>query len=142
MLPSPLPPATKRARPSSPSVSVVLPVRDPAGLPLMLRGLPPVDEVVVVAETGSAAAVAARNLRPGAGRAGPARGGLRRAAPDPCRPRAPARWRARPARPARRRPPPRARPAAPARPRALGGGGGGGSGGGARPKGKRRPENS
>ncbi|XVV10636.1 glycosyltransferase family 2 protein [Actinoplanes sp. CA-131856] len=56
-------------------MSVVLPVRDPAGLPLLLRGLPPVDEVVVVAEAGSAAAVAARSLRPGAVVVSPTRPG-------------------------------------------------------------------
>ncbi|GAA0511177.1 hypothetical protein Ade02nite_45340 [Paractinoplanes deccanensis] len=45
-------------------MSVVLPVRDPAGLPLTLRRLPPVDEVVIVAE--GRAAAAARSARPGA----------------------------------------------------------------------------
>ena len=50
MPPSPPSAATGRRRPSSPSVSVVIPVRDPAGLPLILRGLPAVDEVVLVAD--------------------------------------------------------------------------------------------
>ncbi|MFF5294549.1 glycosyltransferase, partial [Paractinoplanes globisporus] len=73
MPPSPLNPATIRHRRPSPSVSVVIPVRDPGGLPLMLRGLPPVDEVIVVCEgptTETAAVVRsarpdARVLRPG-----------------------------------------------------------------------------
>src|SRR3954463_13967551 len=73
MPPSPLSPATTRHRRPSPSVSVVIPVRNPGGLSLMLRGLPPVDEVIVVSEgpsTETAAAVraahpAARVLRPG-----------------------------------------------------------------------------
>jgi hypothetical protein len=51
MPPSPLNPATTRHRRALPSVSVVIPVRDPAGLPLTLRGLPPVDEVIVVTES-------------------------------------------------------------------------------------------
>src|SRR3954447_16727123 len=73
MPPSPLNPATTCHRRRSPSVSVVIPVRDPGGLPLMLRGLPPVDEVIVVSEcpTAETAAVLrtarpdARVLRPG-----------------------------------------------------------------------------
>lgn len=73
MPPSPLNPATTRNRRPSPSVSVVIPVRDPGGLPLMLRGLPPVDEVIVVGDgptTETAAVVRtarpdARVLRPG-----------------------------------------------------------------------------
>ena len=48
MLPSPPPAATNRRRTESPSVSVVIPVRDPAALHLMLRGMPGVDEIVVV----------------------------------------------------------------------------------------------
>src|SRR5690348_4899015 len=56
MPPSPLSPATTRHRRPSPSVTVVIPVRDPGGLPLTLRGLPPVDEVIVVSETPCAAA--------------------------------------------------------------------------------------
>ena len=43
-------PATDRRRRPSPTVSVVIPVRDPCGLPLTLRALPLVDEVVVVTE--------------------------------------------------------------------------------------------
>ena len=78
MPPSPLNPATNRHRRPSPSVSVVIPVRDPGGLPLMLRGLPPVDEVIVVSEgptTETAAVVRtarpdARVLRPGRSGAG------------------------------------------------------------------------
>ncbi|WP_250007006.1 glycosyltransferase [Actinoplanes sp. M2I2] len=48
MPPSPLSAATSRRSNPSPSVSVVIPVRDPAALHLMLREMPPVDEVVVV----------------------------------------------------------------------------------------------
>src|SRR5436190_8113507 len=67
MPPSPLNPATSRYRPPSPSVSVVIPVRDPGGLAFMLRGLPAVDEVIVVSD-GSAAdtAAAVRSARPDA----------------------------------------------------------------------------
>ena len=74
MPPSPPSAATGRRRSSSPSVSIVIPVRDPAGLPLILRGLPPVDEVVLVADAGSAAA--AQAARPDARLVRPARPGL------------------------------------------------------------------
>ena len=77
MPPSTLRPATTSHRRPSPSVSVVIPVRDPGGLPLMLRGLPPVAEVIVVAEGPAAeAAAVVRSARPDArvlrpGRPGP-----------------------------------------------------------------------
>ncbi len=48
MPPSPRTPATSHRRRPSPSVSVVISIDDPRGLPLMLRGLPEVDEVIVV----------------------------------------------------------------------------------------------
>src|SRR3954452_21883364 len=76
MPPSPLEPATSRHRRTSPSVSVVIQVRDPGGLPLMLRGLPVVDEVIVVSEgPAGETAAAVRSARPDAlvirpGRAG------------------------------------------------------------------------
>jgi glycosyl transferase family 2 len=67
MPPSPPPHATSRPRHPSPSVSVVIPVRDAAAVPLLLRGLPPVDEVIVVTAGPSAATVAAiRAARPDA----------------------------------------------------------------------------
>src|SRR3954452_11451886 len=67
MPPSPLEPATSRHRRTSPSVSVVIPVRDPGGLPLMLRGLPVVDEVIVVSEGPEAETEAVvRSCRPDA----------------------------------------------------------------------------
>jgi Glycosyl transferase family 2 len=50
----------RRPRRISPSVSIVIPIRDAAGLPPMLRTLPPVDEVIVVtAGPGQDAAVLA-----------------------------------------------------------------------------------
>jgi hypothetical protein len=59
-------------------VTVVIPVRDAAGLPLMLRALPPVDEVIVVASPAAAgpAAAAIRRSRPDALLVQPARPGL------------------------------------------------------------------
>jgi hypothetical protein len=48
MPPSPPRPATNRHRHRSPSVSVVIPVYDATGLPLVLRGLGPAEEVIVV----------------------------------------------------------------------------------------------
>jgi len=76
MPPSPLNPATTRHRRPSPSVSVVIPARDPGSLPLLLRGLPPVDEVIVVGEgpTTETAAVV-RTARPDARVLGPGRSG-------------------------------------------------------------------
>ena len=67
MPPSPLERATSRHRRTSPSVSVVIPVRDPGGLALLLRGLPVVDEVIVVSEGPVADTEAAvRSARPDA----------------------------------------------------------------------------
>lgn len=45
--------------PASPSVSIVIPVHDAAGLPLVLRGLPEHAEVVVVTAAGDAGMLAA-----------------------------------------------------------------------------------
>lgn len=67
MPPSPLHPATSRYRRPSPSVSVVIAVGDPGGLPSVLRGLPAVDEVIVVsAGSAGATAAAVRSARPDA----------------------------------------------------------------------------
>jgi hypothetical protein len=53
-------PPSRRPRRPSPTVSIVIPVRDAAGLPPMLRGLPAADEVIVVtAGPGPDAAVLA-----------------------------------------------------------------------------------
>jgi glycosyl transferase family 2 len=75
MPPSPRPPATSPNRRPSPSVSVIIPVRDPGGLSLALRGLPSVDELIVVTEGTDEALTALRDARPDAlvirpGRAG------------------------------------------------------------------------
>jgi hypothetical protein len=60
MPPSPADQPPHRLRRTSPSVSIVIPVRDAAGLPPMLRTLPAADEVIVVtAAPVPAAAVAA-----------------------------------------------------------------------------------
>jgi hypothetical protein len=67
MPPSPTPSAPSRDGRPSPTVSVVIPVRNEAArLPLVLRALPPVDEVIVV-DGGSAddTVAAARAARPG-----------------------------------------------------------------------------
>lgn len=73
MPPSPLSAATSHRRTSSPSVSVVIPARDPAGLHLLLRGLPPVDELIVVGSgldlSARPGAVPVRPTRPGLGNA-------------------------------------------------------------------------
>ncbi|MBL7254384.1 glycosyltransferase family 2 protein [Paractinoplanes lichenicola] len=70
MPPSPLSAATSHHRTPSPSVSVVIPALDPAGLPSILRALPPVDEVIVV---GTGLDLSAR---PGAVLVPPSRPGL------------------------------------------------------------------
>jgi hypothetical protein len=71
MPPSPLSAATNHRRTKSPSVSVVIPVRDPAGLRVMLHGMPPVNEIVVVDLAGDLpeqpGALLVRPARPGAG---------------------------------------------------------------------------
>jgi hypothetical protein len=60
MPPSPADRPPRRPRRTSPSVSIVIPVRDAAGLPPMLRTLPAADEVIVVtAGPGPDAAVLA-----------------------------------------------------------------------------------
>ena len=78
MPPSPPARATSPRRRPLPSVSIVIPVRDAAGLPLTLRALPPADEVIIVTDgPGDAAAVRAacpgallvRPTRPGIGNA-------------------------------------------------------------------------
>lgn len=73
MPPSPLSAATSHRRTSSPSVSVVIPARDSAGLELLLRGLPPVDEVIVVGAgldlSSRPGAVLVPPTRPGPGNA-------------------------------------------------------------------------
>ena len=66
MPPSPPARATSSRRRPSPSVSVVIPVRDAVGLPLTLRGLPPADEVIVVTDAVAEAAAAVRAACPGA----------------------------------------------------------------------------
>lgn len=74
-----MPPSSHRPanRRSSPLVTVVIPVHDAAGLPLMLRALPPVDEVIVVAAPEATdAAAAVRRSRPDALLVHPARPGL------------------------------------------------------------------
>jgi glycosyl transferase family 2 len=77
MSPSPQPPATNRHRHPSPSVSIVIPVSDAAGLCLSLRGLPAVDEVVVVTgETGAEALGFIRAACPGALLVHPTRAGI------------------------------------------------------------------
>jgi hypothetical protein len=48
MPPSPADRPARRTRRPLPSVSIIIPVRDSAGLPPMLRGLPAADEVIVV----------------------------------------------------------------------------------------------
>ena len=76
MPPSPPSAATNRYRRQLPSVSVVVSIRRPDGLPLLLRSLPPVDEVIVV-DSGPAADVpgAVRAARPDAQVIRPARDG-------------------------------------------------------------------
>jgi Glycosyl transferase family 2 len=60
MPPSPVDRPASRVRRSLPSVSIVIPVRDSAGLPPMLRSLPAADEMIVVtAEPAEDAAVLA-----------------------------------------------------------------------------------
>src|SRR5689334_12188860 len=73
MPPSPPPPA----RDPGPSVTVVVAVRDDAaGLPAVLAGLPPVDELIVVdGGSSGAAAPAVRRLRPDALLVRPTRSG-------------------------------------------------------------------
>jgi Glycosyl transferase family 2 len=66
MPPSPRRPATSQPRPSSPSVSVVMPLRDHGGLALALRGLPAVHELIVVADGSDDAMTALRAARPDA----------------------------------------------------------------------------
>ncbi len=74
---SPFTPATSRPRPPSPSVTVVIPVRHAAGLPLILRALPPVDEVIVVADADATdVAAAVRRGSPDAVLMHPSRPGL------------------------------------------------------------------
>jgi Glycosyl transferase family 2 len=68
MPPSPPPPATTRDVRPSPTVSVVIPaLNEETNLPLVLEGLPPVDEVVIV-DGGSAddTVAVAREVRPDA----------------------------------------------------------------------------
>ena len=75
MPPSPQPSATPRDGRSSPTVSVVIPADgDAAGLPHVLRALPPVDEVIVVGGGTETLAVPpgtriVRPVRPGPGHA-------------------------------------------------------------------------
>src|SRR5690348_12679088 len=73
---SPFTPAAGRPRRKSPTVTVVIPVHDAAGLPLMLRALPPVAEVIVVADPAATdVAAAVRRSRPDALLVHPARPG-------------------------------------------------------------------
>src|SRR3954447_25068528 len=68
MPPSPPPPATTGDQRASPTVSVVIPaLNEEDNLPLVLEGLPRVDEVVIV-DGGSAdgTAAVAREVRPDA----------------------------------------------------------------------------
>lgn len=77
MLPSTPASVTGRRRRSSPSVSVVIPVRETGGLPLVLRALPPVAEVIVVADPAAGAEVAAvRTVHPDARVLRPVRDGV------------------------------------------------------------------
>ena len=75
MPPSPPARATSSRRRPSPSVSIVIPVRDTAGLPLTLRELPQADEVIVVTDVPETAA-AVRAACPGALLVRPARAGV------------------------------------------------------------------